>query len=145
MTPLLYLKLGAALALVALLFGAGYRMGGNGARAQYEALQAAQAELTAKAVLAERASEQAESVRLNKVISDYENTPIDPVSVGVAHRVLIYANAPSCPVPSAGGNPGGTVPASPKSAGLEDALQGYIDACSRDATRLDALIEAWPR
>lgn len=145
MTPLAYAKYGAIAAAVLALFFGGYHVRGMACAARYEALQASQSELTAKAVLAERASAQVESDRLHKVLSDYESTPIDPVSVGVAHRVLIYAHAPSCPVPEAGPNPGGTVSPSPKPGSLEGPLQDYIDACSRDAKRLDALIEAWPR
>jgi hypothetical protein len=145
MTPILYAKIGVILAVMIAIVAGSYHVGAMAATARLEALQAAQSELTAKAVLAERASAQAESVRLNKVISDYESTPIDPVSVGVAHRVLIYAHTPSCAVPEAGSNPGGTVSTGPKPGGLEGPLQDYIDACSRDAKRLDALIEAWPR
>lgn len=145
MTPLIYAKWGGIAAAFLAWSVLCFHQGGMSSTARLEALQTAQSQLTAKAVLAERASAEAESVRLNKVISDYESTPIDPVSVGVAHRVLIYAHTPSCTVPEAGSNPGGTVPASPKPDGLEGPLQDYIDACSRDAKRLDALIEAWPR
>lgn len=145
MTPLAYAKWGAIAATFFAWSVLCLHQGAMASKTKLEGFQAAQAENTAKAVLAERASAQAESVRLNKVISDYESTPIDPVSVGVAHRVLIYAHTPRCAVPEASSNPGGVVPASPKPGGFEGPLQDYIDACSRDAKRLDALIEAWPR
>lgn len=142
---MIYAKIGALLALVLGLFGTGWFVGSLKGRASVSALQASQAENTAKAVLAERASAQTELTRLRIVVANYENTPIDPVSVGLGHRVYLYARAANCPVPVGSANPSGTVAPSPVASGFEGALQGYIDACSRDAKRLDALIDAWPQ
>ena len=136
---------GIKLALIAAALLLAYHLGGDASKTALEGFQAAQAENTAKAVLAERASGAVELARVNAILKGYQDAPIDPIVPGIAHRVFIYARAANCAVPSAGGNPGGVVSASPKSTGFEDALQDYIDACSRDAQRLDALIAAWPK
>lgn len=141
----LYVKLGAAAALLAVIFGLGWHLGGLSGQAALARLQHDQAQITATAVLNERASTQAEVNRLNKVVATYENAPPDPISVGIAHRVYLYANT-SCPaVPKAPADPGGTIITRTEPRGFEDALQGYVDACARDALRLNAIQAAWPK
>lgn len=148
MTAILYAKLGAGALIIAVLFGAGWHFGAMASKTQYEALRAEQSELTAKAVLAERASAAAESARVNAVLKEYQDAPIDPVVAGTAHRVFIYANSPSCPVPEARTDPARVVGTAAQPVGpsrVERSLGDYIAACDADARQLAALIEAWPR
>lgn len=144
MNPLT-IKLAVGAVLLAAIFGLGWHLGGLKGQADLARLERDQAQTTATAVLNERASALAELTRLQKVVAGYENAPIDPISVGIGHRVFLYAGAAGCPVPQAAPHPDGALAARPKPSGFEDALQGFVDACSRDARRLDALIEAWPR
>jgi hypothetical protein len=142
----LYIELGVAALCLVLAAGTGFRFGGLASKTALEGLRADQAQLTATAVLAERASEKAESDRLTKVISDYEKTPIDPIAIGVARRVFIYANAPGCPVSKAGPDPDGTVSAAPVAIGpssIEQRLDDYVQACDADAKELAAIQAAW--
>jgi hypothetical protein len=143
-----YLKLSAIAALVAALFFSGYHVGGMASKTKLEGFEAAQAADTAKAVMAERASAATELARVNAILKEYQDAPIDPIVPGIAHRVFIYARAADCPVPSAGPHPGGTVTASPQPAGpgpIEQATQAVFDACEADARELTALQAAWPR
>lgn len=140
-----YAKLGGALLVVVLLFGGGYHFGGLASRAAYEALRAEQSSNTAKAVLAERASAAIELARVNAVLKEYQDAPIDPVTVGIGHRVLYAACPASSPVPKAAADPGGAIITRAVAPGVESALQGLVDACSRDAVRLNAIQAAWPR
>ncbi len=137
-----YLKLGAILALAALLFGAGYRFGGMAPKTELEALRAAQAEATAKAVLAERASAAVTLAHQNAVIARYENAPPDPIVATAAHRVYVYAAAASgCSVSGAHPVAGGAPEAPRVTLGpsrVEQALGDYIAKCDADARRLAA-------
>lgn len=144
---MIYAKAAALLVLVLLLFGGGYRLGGMASKTTLEGFEAAQAENTAKAVLAERASTAAELARVNAILKGYTDAPIDPVSVGLAHRVYVYAHAADCPVSGASPNPAATGSASPQPRGdpsFVGLAQRVIDACSQDAAELTALQEAWP-
>ncbi len=143
-----YLKWGAILGLAAALFGLGYRFGGSSARTALARFQAAQAMNTAKAVLAERAADTAETARVNAILKGYEDAPIDPVALTLGNRVLEYARVADCPVPKAGGNTGGTPSPSPVAVGpsaVGRALDALTEACAEDAAELTALQAAWPR
>lgn len=141
----LYIKAGAAVALLAAILGLGWHLGSLGPTAALATYKLAQAKVVADAVIAERAAAQVESDRLRKVIATYEQTPIDPIAAGLSHRVYVYAQASSCTVPKTSPHPSGAVSTSTVPSSLEGALQTYIDACSRDALRLNALQAAWPR
>lgn len=143
-----YLKLGGILALVAGLFGGGFYLGGLRSEAALEAFQSAQSANTAKAVLAERASGAAELARVNLLLKGYQDAPIDPIDVGLAHRVYVYASAADCPVSGAGAHPAGAVSPSPQPSsdpGFVGLAQSVIDACAQDAAELTAIQQAWPR
>ncbi len=142
-----YLKVGAIAALVAAIFMAGWHLGGDSARTALAGFQAAQAEDTAKAVLAERASAAAESARLQTILKGYEDAPIDPVALTLGSRVLQYARVADCPVPKAGADPRGArspapLPVGPS--GVGRALDALTEACAQDAAELTALQAAWP-
>lgn len=140
-----YAKLGGAVLVVVLLFGGGYHFGGLASKTALEILRAEQSSNTAKAVLAERASAAVELARVNAILKEYQDAPIDPVTVGIGHRVLYAACPASSPVPKAATDPGRSIITRAVAPGVESALQGLVDACSRDALRLDALQAAWPR
>jgi hypothetical protein len=134
--------------LVLALLGGGFYLGTLRGKSELTSLEASQAQNTAKAVLAERASAQTELDRINQVVAKYEAQPIDPIALDIGTRVFKYANTASCPVPKATADPGraGDIPAlAPGALGIEQALDAYIEACSRDAEQLGALIQAWPR
>lgn len=139
----------AAIAFAALvLLSVGYYVGTLRSKTAYEGLQAAQSELTAKAVLAERAAGAAELARVNLILKGYQDAPPDPIAVGLAHRVYVYASAASCTVPSASRDPRAPVSAPAQPGGDAEAqrlLQAVFDACSADARELSALQAAWPR
>jgi len=136
------LKLVLIVALLAGVFWAGWHLGGLSSKSALEGYEATQAQDTAKAVLAERASNEAELAKRDAVIKGYENAPIDPIVTTAAHRVYVYASAAGCPLPQAAAVAGGAdapaaVPASPGA--VERALDEYIKACDSDARRLAAL------
>lgn len=143
-----YLKLGGILAAIALIFVIGFRFGGMGPKAKLEGFQATQAENTAKAVLAERASAATELARVNTILRGYQDAPIDPISTGLAHRVFVYANAAGCSVSKTGANPaavGGAGPVPHGDPELERLSQAAFDAGTHDAKELTALQAAYPR
>jgi hypothetical protein len=147
MTPLIYAKWGGIAAALLAWSWACFHQGGLGPTAALDRAREAQAELVARAVLAERASTAAESVRVNAILKGYEDAPIDPIVPGVAHRVLVYAGAAGCPVSGAAAAPsgaGGPSPRTPGDPGLERLFQALIDACAQDASELTALQQAWP-
>ena len=140
---LTYLKIAAAL----LLLCVAYYLGGLSGKAKLAALQEAQSKSVATAVLAEQTRAKIESDRLNEVLASYEKAPIDPIAIDIGSRVYHYIEVERSTLPEAGVHPGGTlgpsgVPAAPDP--VEPALNAVLEACSRDATRLNALIAAWP-
>jgi hypothetical protein len=147
-TPyLLYIKLGAAVLLIAGIFGAGFHVGGMASRTALEADHAAMAQAATTALLAQRKQAEAESTRINKAVSDYENTPIDFISPTVARRVFLYAHRADCPVPSTPSVAGRTQAAAPVTLGpsdIERALGAYIAACSADSSQMKAMLELAP-
>ncbi len=147
MTPLLYAKIGAAALIIAVLFGSGYHLGGMASRTALEADHAAMAQAATTALLEQRKQAEAESTRINKAVSDYENAPIDPIVPTVARRVFLYANRTDCPVPSAPAVASGTQAAAAVAIGpssVERALGTYIAACSADASQMKAMLELAP-
>lgn len=143
-----YLKLGGILAAIALIFVIGFHFGGMGPKTKLEGFQAAQAENTAKAVLAERASAATELARVNTILKGYQDEILKPVDSTIAERVLYRACPAGSPVPSAGSHAGGTVSASPQPRGDPESqrlLQTVFDACTHDANQLTAIQQAWPK
>lgn len=141
-----YAKIGAAILAVLLLFGLGYHFGGLASKTKLEASQEAQSQAVAKAVIAQQAASQAEQTRLNKVIADYEATPINPVVTGIAGRLYKY-EIRDCPVSHANANSPGTsnpsgVPGSDST--FERLSQDAFDAADRDSRKLTAIQKAWP-
>lgn len=143
---LIYIKIAAAAVLLAVLFGTGYHFGGMASRTALEADHAAMAQAATQALLSQRKAQDAESARINKAVSDYEK-PIDPITVGLSHRVFIYANRADCPVPGAATVATGTQTAAPVPIGpssVERSLGDYITACAEDAAQLSAVIQLAP-
>ena len=148
MTILAAIKFGGIGLLAAALFGSGFYFGGLRSKTALEGFQAAQAQLTAKAVLAERTAGATELARVNAILKGYEDEALNPVVVGLAQRVLINACPASSPMSGSGGNPSSAVSAPPQPRGDPEAqrlLQGVFDACEADAAELTALQAAWPR
>jgi hypothetical protein len=152
MTPLtpylVYIKVGAVVTLLAVVAGAGYHFGGMASKTKLEGFQQAQSANTAKAVLAERASAAVELARVNAILKEYQDAPIDPATVSLGSRVLEYARVAECPVSSASPHPAGIVSTAAQSSGLgpiEQATQAVFDACAADAKELAALQSVWPR
>lgn len=145
---MIYAKLGALIAAIALIFWAGWHLGSSNAKTALAGFKAAQAENTAKAVLAERASAAAELARVNTILKGYEDAPINPIDAGLAHRVYVYAHTADCAVPTAGANTpaaGSTSPQPSRDPSFVGLAQRVIDACAQDAAELTALQQAWPR
>jgi hypothetical protein len=144
-----YLKLGGIAALAALLFAAGFYFGGLRSKTAYEALQAAQAEAVAKAVLAERSATAAQLAKQNEVISTYESHALDPLAPIIAQRLcLAPAAGDRRPVPQAPANAGRAPPAAPEPfspSPVATALGDLLSACASDAARLSALQALSPR
>jgi len=114
-TPLLYLKLGAIVAMVAALFAAGFHIGGMASRSAYEADTAAQSQAIATAVLAERASSVATAAADHATEAQHAKTIIQ-IDATPAISTPVFVCDPS-PV-RAGSLPGtetqaGGVPADP--------------------------------
>jgi len=143
-----YLKWGAIGALLIGLSVFWYRQGGASARAALAAFQAAQAENTAKAVLAERAAGAAELARVNTLLEGYQNAKPDPAVSGIAVRLLgapcvavgavPSAGAVAATATAAGGVPGGD-------SAIERATEAAFDAAERDAARLNLCRAVWPK
>lgn len=125
-----------------------YHLGAEAGTTRVAEMQSSQAMNTAKAVLAERASDENELNRVNALVANYETTPINPIALTVGSRVFKYASAASCAVPKTTAAAGGTSGSAGVSVGpseVEQRLSEYIQACSRDAERLSAVIAAWPQ
>jgi hypothetical protein len=144
----IYLKWGGiAAAALALVLG-GYHFGSLSSKSKLEAVLAAQAENTAKAVLAERAAQETEQKRLQEVLAKYEQTPLDPIVAPLARRVFLYARASECPVPPNGTHSAAVIDPGPQpreDSAIERATSEVFEACARDAAQLNALIDAWPK
>jgi hypothetical protein len=135
-------------ALYVIAFAIGFYFGGLRSKTALETVETAQSENTAKAVLAQKAALDAEEARLNGVIAKYEATPIDPIAVGLAGRVLQYARVADCPVPKAASITSGTGDTAAQSSGDASLIrlsQAVLDACAQDAAQLTALQQAWPQ
>lgn len=143
MSPLT-IKLAIAAVLLAAIGGGCFYLGGLGPKVALANYRLAQATAVADAVIAEQKSAKIETDRLNTVIRNYEQAALTPVDPGIGHSVYKYALS-QCPVSRPGSPPSGAIPASTVPSSLEGALQTYIDACSRDALRLNAIQAAWPR
>jgi hypothetical protein len=145
--PILAAKLGGALALIAVLFGAGYHFGGMASKTALERDHADMAAATVNALLAQRAQATADHNRLQEVIDRYDATPPDPIIPGLAHRVYVYATAHCGGVPQSGSVAPGTEAPTPVPIGhssVESALGDVLSACSADAAQMTAMIQLAP-
>lgn len=151
MTPyLLWIKLGAALALVAGIFGAGYHFGGLSSKAALEREHAAQLRTVATAYQTQLAALKANTAKQQVIIDEYDKSreTIDPIAVGIGHRVLKYAL----------GTCGNTLPQTDPLAGraqdapgsanraqeFERLFDDLAQAVGRDAAKQNALIQLAP-
>lgn len=148
---MIYAKLGLAIALLCGAFWAGWSINGDRAAAAANALHAAQLQAAVTALDTQAAQRVAAEAKLAKVQGDYDaikDIP-DPVSVGLAHRLLVAT--PSACSGSVSGAPavaGGAPAAAPVPIGpsaVERALNHYIEACGADAKQLAAVIELAPQ
>lgn len=112
MTPILYAKIGGAVALAALLIFGGYHFGGlsgkleaSNARTALADFQQAQAANTAKAVLAERASAAAAAINDNIAENAHDKT-IESLPARVVHDpVFLREPGDICPAVGTVPNP----------------------------------------
>jgi hypothetical protein len=155
---ILYAKIGGAVALAALLVWTGWHFGGMSSAeklAKYQAAVEAQYAANLKTV-ADTLNKQiqdgiAKREALQKVVDQYElEKSLPPATAGVVER-LRYIQGPSCAagsvLPGAGTVAGGSqapsgVPS--RSAEIAGLLQSALDAASRDAARLNAIIKLAP-
>lgn len=153
---LTYLKWGGLLALVLAAAGAGYHFGGMGPKTQLAAFQAAQAENTAKAVLAERASAAHQAaVDINAETQHAKDLADIAALAPISTPLLVFRTAPTAggPVPGAAGEAravaadpqgggsvpvGGTVDIRPD----VEALKKRLEAVMADYRELAA---EWPK
>jgi hypothetical protein len=157
MTPLFYLKAGGALALVLVIFGSGYHIGGLAPTAALEADHASMAQAATGALLAQRAASEAQAINDNtaqvthgKDIAKIDATPprTDPV--------IVYVHTPNPvrigPVPGTEAQAGG-VPADPQGGGSDlgrgvniraalDSLEVKYEKVLADYRQLDS---EWPK
>jgi hypothetical protein len=149
-TPLLYLKLGAIVAMVAALFATGYHIGALSSKTALEADHTAQLQAVVNAMDENARQAAADHAHMQGVIDAYDATKDipDPASVGTAHRVLIVAAAGGgCPVPEAAAVAGRAQASAPIAIGpseVERALDDYIHACSADAAQMNPMIALAP-
>lgn len=145
---MIYVKFGAIGLLVLLLFFGGWYCGSLKSKAALDHSLEAQSATVTAALIAQRKISDAEEDRLNAVISKYEQSLLDPIALSVGTRVYEHAAA-SCPtVSSAKAATGRTseptaVPPHPDP--VESILNAYVEACSKDASQLAAIQEAWPK
>jgi hypothetical protein len=155
-TPLLYLKLGAIVAMVAALFAAGYHIGGMASRSAYEADTAAQSQAIATAVLAERASsvataaaDHATEVQHAKTIIQIDATPAISAPVFVCGPSPVRAGSLPGAEAKAGGIP--TDPAGGRGQPVDrgsnirpavEELKKRLEKVMADYRQLDA---EWPK
>lgn len=153
---LTYLKWGGLLALVVAAAGVGYHFGGMGPKTQLAAFQAAQAENTTKAVLAERASAAHQAaVDINAETQHAKDLADIAALAPVSAPLLVYRT-----VPAPGGavhgaqSAAGSLPAHPAEGGSEpvggavdirpdiEALKKRLEAVMADYRELAA---EWPK
>jgi hypothetical protein len=156
-TPLLYLKLGAIVAMVAALFAAGYHIGGMASRSAYEADTAAQSQAIATAVLAERASALATAAADHATEAQHAKTIIQ-IDAAPPIRTPVFLCAPGGPL-RAGALPGteakaGGIPADPAEGRSQpvdrgsnirpaiEELKKRLEKVTADYRQLDA---EWPK
>jgi hypothetical protein len=143
-TPLLYLKLGAIVLALVIIFGAGWTT----CKWRYEALQTAQLQAVAVAYQNQVLAREASEAKLQKVQDAYDaikDIP-NPLDTGLAHRVYIAA-AGGCPVPATASVAGGAQTSTPIPGGdpsIVGRLQNLIDACRDDAEQMSAMIQLAP-
>jgi hypothetical protein len=147
---MIYEKIGIAIAVIALLFFAGYHVGGLAAHNQLETVQAKQLSAVTTVLEQQRDQALAESKARQGIIDAYETTKdvLDPINVGVGHRMYVYASGTGCSSVSgtatmAGGTPAPAAkPASNQSVDrLSELSQSIIDACTADAHQMNAMID----
>jgi hypothetical protein len=159
MTPLLYAKIGGVMMLIALLFGAGYHLGGlsaddklNAYKTAVEAQHAAQ--LQAVVTTMDEHDHQAALERManQKVIDTYDlQKNLPPITAGLVERMRLVEAAAACAddsgLPKTGAVAGGAQAASgiPRSdPEAERLLQAALDAADRDSGRLNAAVKLAP-
>lgn len=154
---MIYAKLAAVLAILAAAFAAGFHFGGLGPTAALQADRAAQSELTAKAVLAERASAQATAARDHTTEETHAKTIVQ-IDSAPPIRTPVFLCAPGDPL-RAGAVPGsqaqaGGVAADPAARGGQpvggaDDLRPSVEALKRQLERVMAdyrqLDAEWPQ
>lgn len=141
---LTYVKIAAAVLLLGLVFW----LGGLPGKATIASLKAQQQTQITEALRNQAASKQAEIDRINKVLYAYQNTPIDPINIGLATRVYKYAVANCDALPQAAALARGISQPAAVSASDQELIglaQQAINACASDARQLTAIQQAWPR
>jgi hypothetical protein len=147
MNPLLYAKLGAAAALLALAF----YLGSLGPKAALERDHAAMAEATTQALLAQRASQQTQAINDNAAEKAHDED-LEAIPLHIRHDpVFVRLPAQDCRVPAAqtktGGNDPGKGGVQPGSGERDirpaiEALKIKYETVLADCRRLDA---EWPK
>jgi hypothetical protein len=152
-TPLAYAKWGGIAAFLIGLSFFWYHQGGLASKTKLEGFQAAQAEGTAKAVLAERASAAATALT-DRAAETTHDQDLEAIPLHIRHDAVIVrlpGPAPDCPVPGAKTETGGEHPApGPIEPGSRyrdigpglAAFEARYETALADCRRLDA---EWPK
>lgn len=145
-----YLKYGGIAAVVVLICGTFYHLGGNASRAVSEAAHAAQLAAVVKTLETQRDAALTESNRRQGIIDAYDKAQSvpDPVVAGLAHRVYLYTTGPGCRVvPSTAALASGTpapasvAPGDAIAQRLSELTQATFDAADADAEQMRAMIQ----
>jgi hypothetical protein len=151
MTPyLIYVKVGAVLVAVALVFGVGWHFGGASTRDAADKAHAAQLTNVVAVLEKRQAAAETELIRRQGIIDAYDrnkNTP-SPIVAGLGQRVLIYSRGPGCSavpsLPAVAGGASDTAAKSPSDERTErvsELNQFVYDACNADAKQMKAMIQ----
>jgi len=111
--PILAAKLGAAALLLIVIAGVGYHFGGLSSKTALEADHAAMAKAATDALLAQRASAQAQAINDNAAEKQHDQD-LEAIPLHIRHDpvfVRVPGPAPNCPMPgtevkAAGQDPG---------------------------------------
>jgi hypothetical protein len=154
MIPILYRYVGGALVVLLVLGGLylyGYNKGQDNVQAKFDDYKNA-AQVAYDKQVAENKTKEAINEKLSRRIQDELEPALATATADGASlaRRLRNHSSRSCALPAKGQGTGSPVEASGESAdgegtgsAVDDALEAHLQACARDATRLDGWREFW--